>query len=635
MAVNTPGGYSGRIGYYDLTKKSVTDLAWNEEEVLPFIGGRGLAALLLYKLLPPGADPLSPDNPLIFAAGPFTGTKVPSSSRWSVAAKSPLTGLTGSGNGGGNFGPSLKWAGLDALVISGKATRPSYLFIDDGAFFLKSAAHLWRKSPEEASLAICSEIGVSAGDPHVGICAIGRAGEEGVGLSIILSKDHSAGRGGLGAVMGSKNLKAVAVRGSRKVEVFDPLALNRRTRGMTDDLMKQNHYASFIKYGSMSALRDRYGVMGGFLTFNGQKGSCPHLDHIDGDAMYPYLWPSESCFGCPMPCTHYFAVEEGDYGPVRGRGVQAATSLAFGAQCGMTDIEAILKAHARTNYYGLDLISAPGVIAFAMESYQRGIIGRDTTEGLDLSWANANDAVLESIELMGQNEGFGRLLNRGVKALSEDWGEKTKSFALHVKGMETTDADPRVWPTWGLMYAVSSRGADHCRALCFAEMGGMPEDVLNRIAGTTEAADPAGIEGKGKVVSYCEDIRALADSLELCKFVTQGQLGYPEYLTDLFHSVTGLKWDAEELRKAGERIVQLERLFNLQEGLTPEDDTLPERFLSEPVLDGPAKGRVVHLAPMLEEYYHARGWDRKTGEPVTERLDALGLRAMTEIRKKS
>ncbi len=624
--MSPPGGYWGRVAHYDLTTKTATDLTWNEKEFLPFIGGRGLAAFLLFQLLPPGTHPLSPENLLIFAVGPFVGTKVPFSSRWSIAAKSPLTGITGSGNGGGNFGPAMKWAGLDGLVISGKATSPSYLFIDNGKFFLKRADHLWGKSPGETSLAIRSEAGVSAGDPHVGIAAIGRAGEEAVSLSVILSDDHSAGRGGLGAVMGSKNLKAVVVRGSQKIDVFDPAALNRKAREMTDDLMGQRHYARFIKYGSMSALKDRYGVLGGFLTFNGQKGSCPHLDRIDGDAMYPYLWPSESCFGCPMPCTHYFAVEEGKYGPVKGKGVQAATGLAFGAQCGMTDVEAVLKAHVRTNHYGLDLISAPVVIAFAMECYQRGIIGRDVTEGLDLSWANANDAVLGSIELMGQNEGFGRLLNRGVKALSEEWGEETKSFAFHVKGMETTDADPRVFPTWGLMYAVSSRGADHCRALCFAEMGGMTEDVLKKIAGTVEPADPNGISGKGRVVAYCEDIRALADSLELCKFATQGELGYPENLIAPFYDVTGLKWSAEELRLAGERIVQLERLFNLREGLTPDDDNLPQRFLSEPVPDGPGKGRVVRLGPMLEEYYQVRGWDWKTGSPLPARLEALGLK---------
>jgi aldehyde:ferredoxin oxidoreductase len=619
------GGYSRRIAQYDLTKQIVTDLEWNEEALLPFVGGRGLAAYLLYKLLPPGIKPLSPQNLLIFAVGPFVGTKVPFSSRWSVAAKSPLTGITGSGNGGGNFGPVLKWAGLDAFVLSGKASRPSYLFIDNGEFSLKDAGYLWGKSPEETSRMIRSEIGASAGDPHVGIAAIGRAGEERVGLSVILSDDHSGGRGGLGAVMGSKNLKAVAIRGNRKTEVFDPPALNKKAREMTDDLMGQKMYAQFIKYGSMSALKDRYGILGGFLTFNGQKGTCPHLDRIDGDAMYPYLSPSASCFGCPMPCTHYFEVEKGPYGSVKGKGVQAATGLAFGAQCGMTDVEAILKAHVRVNYYGLDLISAPVAIAFAMECYQRGIIGQDVTGGMDLSWANANHAVLESIELMGKNEGFGRLLNLGVKALSEEWGEETKAFSFHVKGMETTDADPRVFPTWGLMYAVSSRGADHCRALCFAEMGGMDDETLKRIAGTTEPADPNGIEGKGRVVAYCEDIRALADSLELCKFATQGHLGYPENLSDLFYDVTGLKWSAEKLRLAGERIVQIERLFNLREGLTMEDDTLPQRFLSEPVPDGPGKGRVVRLAPMLEEYYRARGWDQRTGQPLPERLDALKL----------
>ncbi len=624
--MDAPGGYSGRIAHYDLTKKKVTDLNWSEKEFLPFVGGRGVAALLLYRLLPAGVNPLSPDNMLIFAAGPFVGTKVPSSSRWSVAGKSPLTGINGTGNAGGNFGPALKWAGLDALVISGKASHPSYLLVDNGTFSLMSADHLWGKSPAETSFAIHSEMGVSEGDPHLGIAAIGRSGEEGVCLSVILSRDHSVGRGGLGAVMGSKSLKAVVVRGSRKVEVADPQALNIKARQMTNAVMGQNHYAAFIKYGSMSALRDRYAVMGGFLTFNGQKGSCSHLDRIDGDAMFPYLSPSESCFGCPMPCTHYFSVEGGKYGPAKGRGVQAATSLALGAQCGMTDIEAVLRGHAQVNHYGLDLISAPVVIAFAMECYQRGIIGRDTTEGLDLSWANANDAVLEAIELMGQNEGFGRLLNRGVKALSEEWGEKTKSFAFHVKGMETTDADPRVWPTWGLMYAVSSRGADHCRALCFAEMGGMPEDLVERIAGTSEAADPNGIKGKGKLIAYCEDLRALDDSLTLCKFVTQGQLGYPEHMSELFNCVTGLNWSAEELRLAGERIIQLERLFNLREGLISGDDTLPERFLSEPVPDGPAKGRVVRLAPMIEEYYDARGWDKRTGEPLIERLETLGLK---------
>ena len=263
--MNTPGGYWGRIAHYDLTQKAVKDLSWNEEELLPCVGGRGFAALLLYKLLPPGVDPLSPDNVLIFAVGPFVGTKVPSSSRWSVAAKSPLTGLTGSGNGGGNFGPALKWAGLDALVISGKASRPSYLFIDNGEFFLKSADHLWGKSPGETSLAIRSEIGASEGDPHVGIAAIGRAGEEGVALSIILSKDHSAGRGGLGAVMGSKNLKAVVVKGSRKVEVVDPQALNMKSKA--DDGWYDGTEplpGRFIKYGSMSALRDRYAVWAGF-----------------------------------------------------------------------------------------------------------------------------------------------------------------------------------------------------------------------------------------------------------------------------------------------------------------------------------------------------------------------------------
>jgi len=620
-----PGGYAGRIAFYDLESGVLRDIELNEE-LLPYIGGRGFASYLLYKFLPPKIDPLSPENLLIFAVGPFVGTKVPYSSRWSVAAKSPLTGILGSGNGGGNFGPALKWAGFDALIIFGKASSPSYIFVENGKVSLRPAEHIWRKSPEETSFNICTEIGSQINDPHIGIAAIGRTGEDGVPLSVILSNDHSAGRGGLGAVMGSKNLKAIVVRGNKNICVSDPLNLNKKVKDIIDHSIKQDKYNRFIKYGSISAVRDRYGVLGGFLTFNGQRGVCPHLDQIDGDAIYPYLWPSDSCFGCPMPCTHYFSIEEAPYGPLKGRGIQAATSLAFGAQCGMTDPEAILKAHVLTNHYGLDLISTAVTIAFSMECYQRGIIDRNITDGIDLSWLNANQAVLKCIELMGKNEGFGNLLNKGVKRLSEQWGNETKSFALHVKGLETTDVDPRVFPTWGLMYAVSSRGADHCRALCFAEMRAMPEDLVKKIAGTLEAMDPNGIRGKGKLIAYCEDMRALDDSLSLCKFATEGELGYLENLRELFNYVTGLNWDKEELRIAGERIVQIERLFNLREGLKPEEDTLPERFLSEPVPEGPAKGRAVRLSPMLEEYYFVRGWDIKTGQISKERINLLKLK---------
>ncbi len=620
------GGYVGRIGLYNLDKGVFEEFPWEEEELIPFIGGRGLAAYLLFKLLPPGTNPLSPENLLIFAAGPFTGTKVPFSSRFSVATKSPLTGITGSGNGGGNFGPALKWAGFDALIISGKAPSPSYLLVENGKVFLRPANHIWGRSPDEASSVIYNEIGSQINDPHVGITAIGRAGESGVLLSVILSNDHSAGRGGLGAVMGSKNLKAVVVRGNKKIEVFAPSNLNRKVKEIIEITIKEKKYSRFIQYGSISAVRERYGHLGGFLTYNGQKGDCPHLDQIDGDAMFPYLWPSDSCFGCPMPCTHYFSVEEGPYGPLKGRGIQAATSLAFGVQCGMTDPKAILKAHVLANQYGLDIISTAVVIAFAMECYQRGIIDRKITEGLDLSWVNANNAVLQAIELMGRNEGFGNILNQGVKRLSQKFGEETESFALHVKGLETTDVDPRVFPTWGLMYAVSSRGADHCRALCFAEMEAMSEELIKEISGTLEAKDPDGIKGKGKLIAYCEDMRALDDSLGLCKFATEGEIGYIENLNELFHYVTGLEWSSGELRKAGERIVQIERLFNLREGLTPKDDTLPERFLSEPVDGGPANGRVVRLGPMLEEYYRERGWDIKTGYVSEERLKLLKLK---------
>lgn len=621
--MSLPRGYAGKIIFFDLTTGMATHLPWEEEEVCSYIGGRGLAASLLYRLLPAGVDALSPENILIFAVGPFVGAPVPFSGRWSVAAKSPLTRITGSGNGGGNFGAALKMSGLDALVISGKASFPSYLLVEDCALTLKKADHLWGKSPEETTTNIRSEVG----DPRLAVAAIGKAGEEKALLTTIIADHHGAGRGGFGAIMGSKNLKAVAVRGTHRVGVADPRALDLKAREIVNYLVNQKFYASYSKFGSTGSVKHRYGTLGGAMGFNGQKGICPHLNKIDGDALLPYLIShSETCFSCPMPCHKSFEVESEKYGKIRGKGAQTATLMGFGVQCGMTDIEAILKAHAQVNFYGLDLISTAVVIAFAMECYQKKIIGKETTGGLDLSWEKANAAVLACIELMGQNQDFGRLLNKGVRQLAQEWGENTKSFALHVKGLEMTSVDGRVYPTWGLMYAVSSRGADHMRSYCVAEFGELSPEVVERIAGTAEAADPKGIRGKGKIVAYFEDIRALADSLELCKFPARSHLGFPENLTDLFRYVTGLERSAADLRLAGERIIQLERLFNLREGLTPADDTLPKRLLQEPVPDGPGQGQVVPLVPLLEQYYRVRGWDLNSGRPSAEKLESLGIK---------
>jgi aldehyde:ferredoxin oxidoreductase len=619
------GGYSGRIVRYDLTKENSLDLPWKKDEILPVIGGRGLIALLLHSLLPPGVNPLGPENSLIFANGPFSGTNVPFSGRWSVGAKSPLTGFLSSGNAGGRFGTVLKWAGLDALVLCGKASARSYLLVDQGRLSLRPADHLWGKSPEETTFAIRSEVG----DPRAGVVAMGKAAEEGSLLTTLLSDHHAAGRGGLATVMASKNLKAVVVRGTKKPEVFNRSGLNQKIRDFIDKLPGEYFYNNYIKYGSSSAVGKRYQALGGGMPFNGQSGVCPHFESINNDAVFPYLYPDEICFSCPMPCFKGFSFEEAE-GAWKGAGVQTGTMMGYGVMCGMTDIRAILKAHIRTNDYSLDLLAVPVVIAFAMECYQKKIIGKDITEGLDLSWDQANKAVLACIELMGQNQGFGKLLNRGVRALSQEWGEETKPFAFHVKGMECTSTDGRVFPAWGLGYAVGSRGADHTRAYCPVEFGEFKdkEEVVEKIAGTREAADRLGIQGKGRMVAYFEDMRAIADSLELCKFPTRSHLGLPERWTGIFHDVTGIDWTAEELIQAGERIVQLERLFNLREGLVPADDTLPERFLKEPIPDGPSKGRVVDLRPMLQEYYQTRGWDPETGKPSPEKLEKLGLKGI-------
>ena len=614
-------GYTGKIGFINLSKNQATIEEVTEELIKNYLGGIGFLTRLLYGIVPKGTDPLSPENALIFAVGPLNGTLTPSSNRWSVGAKSPATGFIVSGNGGGFWGSELKWAGFDALVITGRAEGPCYLLVEDGKISIIPAGELWGKDTWETE----GMLQAWHNDPNLKVTAIGQAGENKVPLACVIGeKFHAAGRGGTGAVMGSKNLKAVAVRGHLGIKVADPEGLLRETQYLIELLMSEDHYWRYRDYGSTKGT-NLYAKIGGLTTYNGQSGIFDQFEKIEGDVFQNrYKIGRKACACCPLPCWQKYFVREGKLKGAWTEAIENSSIQCFGTKIANSDPEAILMAHTLCDKYGLDEISVGVTIAFAMECYQKKIITKKDTDGIEMTWGNG-DALLKLIEMIANNQGFGKILGQGCKRAAECFGQDSEKFALHVKGLEISTVDPRAYQGWALGYAVASRGADHMRAYASWEFGEATDEVCSEAGIPKTVKDRFTIEGKGKGIAYSENIRSITDSLEMCKFVARQKLGLPGNVVGILNAVTGRGWTKEQLMKIGERKVNLERLFNLREGLTPADDTLPWRVLNEPIPDGPSEGALVNLEPMLNEYYEARGWDRKTGRPRPEKLKELNL----------
>lgn len=616
-------GYAGKYAEVDLTAGHVRVYELTDELIDTYVGGRGFIVRWLYDRMPAGADPLGPDNPLIFAVGPLTGTVAPSSGRWTVGAKAPQTGYISVGIGGGQWGAHLKWAGFDALILTGQAPEPVYLLIRDGTIDILPAGDVWGKDTAETEAHIRRE----CGDVGLHVAGIGPAGENLSPMAtIIADRFRSAGRGGLGAVMGSKNLKAIAVRGTAGAQVYDPRATLDSTQAMTAQLMQESHYATYSEWGTTRFLH-RYTEHGGLMTYNAQRGIFPDWKQIDGSVYIGnYRRGQTACFACPIPCSSYFGVKSTrDAGAgVYGEAVSASTLKEPGARCGVSDMDMILRAHVALDRYGLDLISAPATIAFAMECYEKGVLSTRDTQGVDLRWGNGA-AVVELIRQAAYREGLGEDLTLGSRACARLWGKGSERYLSDTKGLEPPATDPRAYPSWALGYAVSSRGACHMRAYSVCEFGGLNEEQAERIGVYMDVNQRLGWRGKGRTVAFFEDLRALGDSLTVCRFVARNELAFPEWQVDVLNAVTGRDFTVPELYLAGERISTLERLFNLREGLTPAEDTLPPRYLEEPLPEGASAGRVVPLEPMLEEYYAVRDWDQESGYPSAERLQKLGL----------
>jgi aldehyde:ferredoxin oxidoreductase len=600
----------------DLTARKAEFSPIPDKWVQEYLGGRGLNSRILFERVRKGTDPYGPENVIVVGAGLLTGTAIPASSRFTVSAKSPLTGGLGDANSGGFFGPEMKFAGISNIVIRGIAQEPVYLFIDDDRVEFRDARHIWGKNVRESDAVIKKELGTD----EVQILLIGPAGENLSPIASIMNNlSRAAARGGVAAVMGGKKLKAIAIRGRQGTKVKNRERMLSLLREIREALLGDPWFHMFSKAGT-TGLTENYNGLGVMPIRNFQEGYLSSIESLAAqEFMKNFAKKRKGCFNCPIQCSHYYHAG-GDF---QEEGLEYESIAALGPRLGNYDFRTILQANVLCNRLGLDTIGAGDAIGFLMECYQRGLVKRSEADGLDLSWGNS-DSILMLIRKMATRQGIGNLLAEGAAKAAKKIGPEAEKLAMHVKGQAIIAADPRGLKAWGLGYAVSSRGACHLRALPIAEYSVTPE-VAKKLWGNENAADRFATKGKGKLVKWYEDVRVLSDALGLCRFITRTTFLFPEQLAKLLPYVTDLDLTGEGLFQIGERINNLERLFNVREGFSRKDDTLPDRFIKEPLPDGPSKGSTVDLDSMLDEYYEARGWDVRTGYPQEKKLISLGL----------
>ena len=619
------GGYVGHYLYVDLTEQKVERRPLDEEAIKYYIGGNGIGVKTLWDGADKEADAFDPKNPIIFASGPLTGTLWPASSRLAIIAKSPLTGIYGDTNSGGFFAPEMKFAGIDYVVVTGKSPHPVYLFVTDEGQELRDAKDLWGQGTFETEEKLRAELR----DPNVKVACIGPAGEKMVRYACVqVSNNRSAGRAGMGAVMGAKNLKAIAVRGFGGIKLDRPEEFYELAMQQHKNIQKDFLYPMVKEFGS-PGLTPLVNMTGRFPTKNFQFGSFDQVDKIAGEALHENHWAKHlSCFGCSVGCDKLLKITKGEYAGTVSTSLEYEALGALGSGCGNSHLSSIVRGNYLCDDLGMDVISAGRTISMLMELYEKGLIGADFADGIPLDWGNYG-SVLALIEKIAQREGVGDLLAEGVKRMAEKIGGEAGKYAIHVKGMEVACQDGRGQQSIGLAHAVSARGADHLKAYPTIDETGYPSDAISRFGEKymPELIDPHASKHKGLVVKELEDFSAVVDSAGHCKI--GGTFVIPVIFwkeeAEALKLATGISWDEDSLRLAGERIQNLMRCYNVLHGISKKDDTLPERMLKEPNPSGTGKGNVCRLDEMLDEYYELRGWDVKTGIPSRERLEKLGL----------
>lgn len=613
-------GYIGKMAFVDLGTGSIKEEPLDEETCKHFIGGYGLGVRVLYERMKPNADPLGPEAMIGFVTGPLTRTKVPSTSRFAVVAKSPLTNTWNDANSGGYFGPELKAAGYDAVFLTGISTKPVYLLLKDGKVELKDATHLWGKDTVETQRVLRRELR----DPAIRIACIGPSGETQSLLAAIMNdEDRAAARAGLGAVMGAKRLKAVVARGAGKVTVADSNRL---------DVLRRDYLKALseLKAGSIPILRNT--GTSGFLSGSVKSGDAPVKNwslvgeeafashaQLSGEAVAKYEVKKYACQGCPIGCGGRVRVDEGPFAIGEAYKPEYESLAMLGPLCMINNVEAVIKANDLCNRYGMDSVSAGGTVAFAMECYERGILGKAETDGIELTWGNAQ-ALVTMIERMGKREGFGAILADGVKKAAEKIGRGSEEFAMHVGGQELPAHDPRRAPSYGVGYIVDPSPGRHHGGIAAAVLEAVrispyPELQPQPVKGPHDYQQRAWAFFNGS--NYWQVFSCAG----VCWFVMLSGI-FP--LVEYISAVTGWEPTVPELITTGQRIQTLRQSFNIREGVRSAKFSLPAR-VNKPASSGPFAGRILDFDALRMQYYRSMGWDVETGRPLEPTLQKLGL----------
>jgi len=618
-----------RILNVDLTRGETWAEVVPQEEIVKHLGGRGIAAKLLYQRVPGGIDPLGPENALIIGTGALTGTNAPSSGRTSMLCKSPATGLYLKVSVGGHLGAELRFAGWDHVVITGRSSEPAYLWIRDDQVEIRPAGPLWGQGTRAVDARLKEELG----DRAVQTAIIGPAGENRVLFSAILcSRYNGASRGGIGAVMGSKNLKAIAVRGEGGLRVAQGEPFYRLADHMRHELAKDPGTESLYDWGTAGSIPG-LNEMGMLAARNFSQVTLEGAELLSGQHLqeHEYLIGRESCFSCSTACHRFVRSLDHRWGKVLDSGPELETVLALGSECGIVDTESALVANRLCNELGMDTISAGHVISWAMETFERGLIDAVVTDGLELRFGSPQ-VVHEALERIAYRRGdFANLLAQGTRRAAAAVGQDSHRWAIEAKGLEQSAVDTRMAKAYALAFAVNPRGPDHLMTETFAEFGLSKEarEVIRKITGDEKYADPHLTDKRAEIVRWHEDVYGASEALGFCVFTSTAAFAVnPENMAQLMSYALGTPFDEEQLMLGGRRMVTVERCFNVREGARRTDDRLPWRMMNERVPAGPNQGMITDqpmLDGLLDQYYGMHGWDSATAIPRAETLESLGL----------
>ncbi|MFC1967887.1 aldehyde ferredoxin oxidoreductase family protein [Chloroflexota bacterium] len=625
-------GWQGTILRVDLSEERITKEPLRIDFAMKWLGGEGFGAKILWDEVGPEVrDALEPENRLIFTCGPLTSTIAPGCGRLEIVSKSPLTGIFGDTNSGGHFAPELKQAGYDMLIIFGKAKRPVYLWVDDNVVEIRDASHLWGKTVQETDRLIKEELG----DKNIQVSCIGPGGENLVRFAILINNlSRAPGTTGCGAVAGSKNLKAVVVRGTKGVDIARPEEFEEACLNARDKVKGLKRLPTMRQIGTMHLVRMYYSGGWGLLN-NFEISQCPesYFEQVCGEKWAEdYVVKGMGCYGCPMQCSHYNAVKEGPYAGLGGEGTEFGAMMPYIYWYGPSNLAFAMKAADYCTEQGLDATEPGVVMAWATDCFKRGILTEKDTDGLALEFGDEKVG-LELLRKMTYREGFGDLLAEGLGRAAARLGKGSEYWASTIKGKALFEGPARVAYGCALAASTSTRGADHLKGFTDFELVGFPPEVSQRLWGSTETGNKFSHKDKAPLATYCSHICTLTDMLGTCKFHAPRSHVLIEGLNEkdyawMASAATGVDFSPQEMLEIAERVWNLEHAYNVRLGISRKDDTLPPRYFAEPLNAGPLKGYVIDKTKferMLDDYYRFRGWDVETGTPTRETLERLGL----------